>query len=177
MALTLLRHGALHPQHQGCYNGWSDLEIDPSRFNPSAVQTVTDQRFDRIYSSDLRRCTQTLALMGYTDIITDARLREVRFKEKIEGKRFDDITKLPDYDPALLETPQRWHEYICAEREEDFEQRIQSFLKELPREENILICSHAGTIRKMLYFLGIAKDTIDYLESIRIESDHLQRMV
>jgi broad specificity phosphatase PhoE len=169
MALTLLRHAPLHPHHQGRYNGWTDLEIDPTRFDAKAVEILTRQRFDLVYSSDLQRCTQTLAYMGIEDVITDERLREVRFKAHIEGKNFDEISRLPSYDEALLENREAWHRYICAESQTAFERRIRSFLSELPQEKEILICSHAGTLQKILYFLGLSKAKIDYLEWIRIE--------
>jgi len=169
MALTLLRHAPLHPHYQGRYNGWTNLEIDPTRFDAKAVEILTHQKFDLVYSSDLQRCTQTLAYMGIEDVITDERLREVRFKAHIEGKNFEEISRLPSYSESLLENTEAWHRYICAESQRSFERRIRSFLKNLPENKEILICSHAGTLQKILYFLGISKTKIDYLEWIRIE--------
>jgi len=169
VALTLLRHAPLHPHHQGRYNGWTDLEIAPAHFDAKAVEILTRQKFDFVYSSDLQRCTQTLTYMGIEDIITDERLREVRFKAHIEGKNFEEISRLPSYDASLLENTEAWHRYICAESQRSFERRIRSFLKDLPENKEILICSHAGTLQKMLCFLGLAKTKIDYLEFIRIE--------
>jgi broad specificity phosphatase PhoE len=169
MALTLLRHAPLHPHYQGRYNGWTDLEIDPTRFDAKAVEILTRQKFDLVYSSDLQRCTQTLAYMGIEDVITDERLREVRFKAHIEGKNFEEISRLPSYSESLLENREAWHRYICTESQHSFERRIRSFLSDLPENKEILICSHAGTLQKMLYFLGLSKAKIDYLEWIRIE--------
>jgi len=169
VALTLLRHAPLHPKHQGRYNGWTNLSIEPSLFDAKAVEIIQRQQFDLVYSSDLLRCTQTLAYMGIEEYITDERLREVRFKAHIEGKNFEDICLLPSYDEKLLESRDSWHRYICAESQSTFERRIRSFLSELPKEKEILICSHAGTLQKILYFLGLAKAKIDYLEFVRIE--------
>ncbi|MCF6205584.1 MAG: histidine phosphatase family protein [Sulfurovum sp.] len=169
MALTLLRHAPLHPKHQGRYNGWSDLPIEPSLFDAQAVRLLTQQHFDHIYSSDLLRCTQTLAYMGIERYTTDKRLREVRFKAHVEGKSFEEISTLPSYSQDLLESRETWHDYICDESQPAFEQRIRTFLNDLPSKGEILICSHAGTLKKMLYFLGISKETIDYLEWVRIE--------
>ena len=174
MALTLLRHTPLHPKHQGRYNGWTDLEIEPSLFDAKAVEILTRQKFDLVYSSDLQRCTQTLAYMGIENFQTDERLREVRFKAHIEGKNFEEISQLSSYDESLLEDMERWHRYICAEKQEAFERRIRAFLSELPTDKEILICSHAGTLQKMLYFLSLAKAKIDYLEFIRIEHHGIQ---
>ncbi len=170
MALTLLRHAPLPPQHQGRYNGWRDLPIDPSLFDTRAIAPLQEQHFEHIYSSDLLRCTQTLDAIGLEHYQTDSRLREVRFKPHIEGKCFEEITHLPDYDTALLEDHLRWHRYICDESPAAFEGRIRAFLSELPKEREILICSHAGTLLQMLALLGRDKEKIDYLEYQRLEN-------
>ena len=37
MALTLLRHASLDSQYQGCYNGWTDLDIAPELFEETKI--------------------------------------------------------------------------------------------------------------------------------------------
>lgn len=168
MVLTLLRHGPLAHRHQGRYNGWSDLPIDPTLWDGSAARALQERDFDGIFSSDLRRCTQTLELLGFGDYRSDRRLREVRFKLHIEGKSFDEISRLPDYDPSLLESPRRWHDFVCDESPESFRGRIESFLADLPGTGEILICSHAGTLREMLKILGQEERSLNYCEFTRI---------
>ena len=170
MALTLLRHATLAQKHQGHYSGWTDLDIDPALFDAKEVSILKLQKFDIVYSSDLVRCQQTLEMMGIDEYITDERLREVRFKEEIEGKSFKEIEKLPSYCSYYMENIERWHEYICDEHPREFEARIKSFLDAIPKDKEILICSHAGTIQKMMVFLGYAKSQIAYLESIRVDN-------
>ena len=169
MALTLMRHAPLHPKYQGRYNGWTDLAIEPTLFNPLRIDTLTQHPFDMVLSSDLQRCTQTLEMMGIKTYRTDPRLREVRFKAHIEGKSFDEISKMPHYDEQYLKDATAWHRYICAESPEAFERRIRSFLAELPTDKEILICSHAGSLQKILSMLGLHKAKIGYLETIRVE--------
>ena len=170
MALTLLRHAALAKEYENCYNGWKDLSIDPSRFDDRKVALLRKQKFDLIYSSDLLRCQQTLEMMDIDDYVTDERLREVRFKEEIEGLNFHQVEQLDSFRAAYLETREAWHAYICAESQEAFERRIRSFLSELPQNKEILICSHGGTLQKMMTILGYTKNKIDYLEHIRIDN-------
>ena len=86
MAITLLRHASLAKEHQGRYNGWTDLPIDKTLFNAKKVALLSKQKFDEVYASDLIRCTQTLEMMGIEEYISDERLREVRFKAEIEGQ-------------------------------------------------------------------------------------------
>jgi alpha-ribazole phosphatase/probable phosphoglycerate mutase len=109
-------------------------------------------------------------MMGISDYITDERLREVRFKEEIEGLNFNEIEQLDSYKTSYVEERESWHDYICEESQEAFETRIQAFLEALPRNQEILICSHAGTLQKMMAMLGYSKANIDYLEWIRIEN-------
>ena len=170
MALTLLRHAPLEKKHAHRYNGWRDIDIDPTLFDAQKVALLTKQKFDRIYSSDLVRCQQTLEMMGMPDYITDERLREVRFKAEIEGLNFNEIEKLPSYKSSYIEERGTWHEYICDESQEAFEARIKAFLEALPSNQEILICSHGGTLQKMMGLLGYAKNSIAYLEHIRIDN-------
>ena len=170
MALTLLRHASLSKEHQNRYNGWSNLEIDPLLFDYEKIESIKKQKFDTIYSSDLLRCQQTLNMIGITDYIADKRLREVRFTKEIEGLSFDEIEKLDSYKIEYTKNIDIWYNYICAEPQEHFNSRIKEFLDELPKDKEILICSHGGTLRTMMSILGYTKDKIDYLENIRIEN-------
>jgi len=170
MALTLLRHAALPKENEHRYNGWTDLNIDPELFDAQKVALLDRQKFDFIYSSDLVRCQQTLEMMGITEYISDERLREVRFKAEIEGLNFNEIEKLDSYKSSYIEERESWHDYICEESQEHFEARILSFLEDLPSNKEILICSHGGTLQKMMALLGYAKNKIDYLEHIRIDN-------
>jgi len=173
MALTLLRHAALSPQHAHRYNGWTDINIDEALFEEKEISLLKRIDFDFVYSSDLSRCMQTLDKMEIDDYFTDARLREVQFRAEIEGLNFNEIEKLPSFKSQYTQSRRRWHQYICQEHPALFEARIQSFLKDLPKDKEILICSHGGTLQKMMALLGYAKQKIDYLEWIRIDNVNL----
>jgi broad specificity phosphatase PhoE len=170
MAITLLRHAPLAKKYQHRYNGWADIHIDPTLFDEKKISILKRIDFDFVYSSDLSRCMQTLDLMELEDYFSDARLREVRFNDEIEGLNFKEIEKLESYKPIYVEKREHWHTYICAEHPGLFERRIKSFLADLPKDKEILICSHSGTLQKMMVFLGYAKHKIDYLEWVRIEN-------
>ncbi len=176
MALTLLRHAALAKKHQGRYNGWSNLNIDLSLFDEKSIALLKHQTFDIVYSSDLQRCTQTLDEIGIT-YTTDPRLREVKFKDEIEGLNFQEVEQLKSYDENNLNTRDKWHAYICEESQSTFELRIKSFLSELDTDKEILICSHAGTLQKMMVMLGYAKNKIEYLEQIRVDNIRIENVI
>jgi len=170
MALTLLRHSSLAKAHAHRYNGWSDISIDPLLFDKKKVDILKNINFDFIYTSDLKRCTQTLKMMALENYFTDIRLREVQFNDEIEGKNFNEIKKLASYRSLYTEERDRWHLYICKEHPAFFELRIKSFLADLPKDKEILICSHSGTLQKMMVLLGYPKRDIEYLEWIRIDN-------
>lgn len=153
MALMLLRHAPPPRRWHGSHLGHTDVGIDPTLFDETKTAPLLRERFDRIYSSDLLRCTQTLDAMGLQGYITDRRLREVRFKPPFEGKTFTQIETMPEYDAAYLDSPETWHNFVCCESREEFRGRIASFLSELDPDGNILLCTHGGVILTILELL------------------------
>lgn len=166
MELTLLRHAPLPKHFQKRYIGHSNIAIDTTLFEKNKIAPLMGKKYDALYSSDLLRCTQTLEQCGFECFIPDTRLREVRFKSHIEGKNFGEIETMDDFDPIFLESQESWHAYICDESIDVFQSRIKCFLDELPREGNVLLCSHAGTIREILRVLDSLNPpkTVDYLD-------------
>ena len=173
MALTLLRHAAVHPRYQKRYNGWTDLGIEPSLFDAKMVAPLCKQCFDHIYSSDLMRCQETLSFMEMTPYTVDERLREVRFKAHIEGLRYQEVSQRADFDASLLEDRMAWHNYICMESYEAFSRRISNFLADLPKNKEILVCTHGGVIDRILSILRLPPQQVSYLDWIRIEHNEL----
>lgn len=168
--LTLIRHAPLAIRYQKRFIGHLNIEIEPSLVDLSKFDEIKKRNYKYIYSSDLKRCTQTLDLIDYK-YLEDSRLREVKFKDEFEGKSFNEIEKMDSYDIKYLSSTKEWYEYICDEPFESFKNRIHSFLEEIPKDGDILICSHAGTI-KMIYSIleeNKYEDSlfkINYLESV-----------
>lgn len=163
MVLVLLRHGALALENQHRLNGWSDLSIDEQLFEYQKIKPLQNMNFDEVYSSDLKRATQTLDKLGLT-YKQDVRLREIEFKESIEGKSFEEIEKLEEFDLKYLADEISWAEFTCKESLKSFEARIKDFLESLDLKKQILICSHAGTIKMIMKLLKQPIEKIDYLE-------------
>ncbi|XOB60803.1 histidine phosphatase family protein [Campylobacterota bacterium DY0563] len=171
--VTLLRHAPLPKEYQKKYIGHSDIDIDISLIDELKLNILNKKDYDLIYSSDLKRCTQTLDLFNlpYT---TNKNLREVKFKDEIEKKSFEQIEQLNSYDKKYLDNIYTWYNYICEESFDEFKNRINSFLNTLPKDKKILICSHKGTIR-MIYSILKKEEfssinlKVNYLEEIFIE--------
>ena len=171
MALVLLRHAPLALEHQKRYNGWSDLPIDRELFNHTLIEPLKERAFDEIYSSDLRRCRETLKLLFETqkEINLKKALREVEFREEIEGKSFEEIEKLSSFNPNHLKSSQSWHNYIAKESPEAFNQRVKEFILSLPKDREILICSHGGTLKEILKIIGERERLLNYLEYCEVK--------
>lgn len=170
--ITLLRHAALPLEYQKTYIGHSDISIDNSLVKIEKLEFLNNRKYDFIYSSDLKRCAQTLDLANIS-YETDSRLREVKFKKEMELKNFKQVEMLESYNSKYLETASTWHEYICEESLDEFRNRIKEFVDSLPKDKDILICSHAGAIR-MLNSILTNYDyensylKIEYLDSIEV---------
>ena len=170
MELILLRHAPPRREFHGRYVGHTDIGIDPALFDPAKIAPLLGMPFDRVYSSDLSRCTRTLEMMDISDYTADARLREVRFRAPFEGKSFAEIERLEGYDPSVLDSADAWHRFVCAESAEAFAERLRSFLDTLPPLGAILVCTHAGVIRELLSQLSPSTPPVTpgYLEYTRV---------
>lgn len=155
LELWLIRHGETtwnaEKRIQGQSNSQlSDLGIKQAK---SLAPRLKDIDFDYVYASDLDRATHTarLALPGAEPML-DKRLREIHFGV-LEGKchaEFNDTeAKLYAFykeDPyeRRIEGGECWR---------DLGDRIESWLKELPKEGKAVAFSHGGTIRSALFRL------------------------
>lgn len=170
--ITLLRHAPLPLEYQKKYIGHSDIRIDDLLTDISKLEVLKKREYDLVFSSDLKRCTQTLDLIDI-NYVKDTRLREVKFKKEFEQKSFKDIEKFDNFDSSYLTSTKTWHEFICEESFNEYKNRVEEFIKDLPSKKNILICSHAGTIR-MLNAIITNNDyensylKVEYLDRIEI---------
>lgn len=144
--ITLLRHAPIPLKYQKKLLGHSDVNIDLSLTNVLKLENIRNRKYKYVYSSDLKRCKQTLDLINLKYKI-DNRLREVKFKNDFEQKSFYEIEKFDSYDTKYLSSMKQWHNYVCEESLENFKKRVFSFFNHLRKDSNILICSHAGTIK------------------------------
>lgn len=164
--ITLLRHAPLPIQYQKRYIGHSDINIDYSLVDKEKIKKLSNINYDLLYSSDLMRCQKTLKLITTKDFIMSEELREVKFKSFIEEKNFDEISKLTSYDEKYLESEYLWHSFICDETKSEFQNRLINFINNLPKNKNILICTHAGVIKELAFLFKKEQiNTIDYLET------------
>ena len=63
MTITLVRHGEVEEAYHRCYNGHNDIALSAKgREEAQALALLLKEKtFDALYSSDLRRCQETVA--------------------------------------------------------------------------------------------------------------------
>ncbi len=167
--ITLLRHAPLPLEYQKRYIGHSNINIDSSLVEKEKIKKLSESKYDLYFSSDLIRCQNTLKLITQKSFIVSEELREVKFKEFIEGKDFEEVSKLPNYDCKYLDSEDLWHSFICDESKKRFQKRLISFINTLPKDKKILICTHAGVIKELALVLSNKQiNTINYLDTYNI---------
>ncbi|MGN7297172.1 histidine phosphatase family protein [Ferdinandcohnia sp. SAFN-114] len=151
MVVYLVRHGITAWNKEKRYLGHTDIEI--IRGEQSGLiklkKELTHIHFDHIFTSDLRRCQESLKLLNIPAPETeDDRLRELDFGDW-EGKTYDELKDQKAYQNWL----NNWEKGIIpnGESTDTFSGRIDAFFNERFQQtrhnETILIMTHGGVIR------------------------------
>ena len=101
--ISVLRHGMTEANEKGVYIGSTDLPLsDKGAAELAARADEYDYpRVHRVYSSPLRRCTETAEILfPDTELCTVDDLRELNFGE-FENKSIDELAKRRDYNDWL----------------------------------------------------------------------------
>ena len=155
--ILLVRHGETELQSSLRYWGKTDVALGPIGLHQAEQlrDRLAMERIDFIYSSELKRATDTadiIAARHNLKVITCPELREIDFG-KLEGMEFNEIhSQFPEVekmwlarDPALV--------YPDGESLTDFENRVMTFetrLKNHRANDTILIIAHAGVLRTLI---------------------------
>ena len=175
MNVTLLRHAPVEKKFLNSFNGWIDIDIQIDKNSKKIIklkETLLKSNFDQVYSSDLKRCVNTLKILGFFNFTKLFEFREIAFRDFAEGRSFEEIEKINPLPLEAFENIEKWINFIAKESLNEFLDRVKRGIKKL-RGENILICTHKGVIEA---FLKIYKDIeffsekISYLEVIQINN-------
>ncbi|WP_025681123.1 histidine phosphatase family protein [Paenibacillus massiliensis] len=144
--LTLVRHGATQWNREKRYLGHTDEPLLAEAHDSlrSLGSWLSAKSFDRIYSSDLRRCLETLECAApalLLKAIRDERLRELHFGAW-EGETYATLKEIPLYrawidDPRRFTPPQ-------GESWSSMEARMLSFVDTLR-----LLCGQVPSVDQM----------------------------
>lgn len=171
MNLYLVRHGKTLMNEKGLIQGSSNTPLNETGIKEAnmAKEELKNVKFDMCFSSPLKRTMETAKIItdNKCDIIIDNRLIE-RDVGSLEGKRYDEYAKGNYWDQRLNNSENG------VEPVNDLLKRVNEFLNYLKTldYENVLIVSHAATIRAMHYnILGYDDNTslLDfYVENAKV---------
>lgn len=149
VVIALFRHHLTKANKRKAYLGWTDSPLCVSSDSNS-----TDRRYERYFSSDLKRCiTTTNQLFPNKEMILLKNLREMNFGSW-EGKTYEDLKEDKQYqrwltDPSHYSPPN-------GESFQEFTERVQAgwkMLVEAMHEQSVHSCAvvtHGGVIRYLL---------------------------
>lgn len=151
--IYIVRHGQTEMNHRKALQGRSDAPLNEicAAQARSVAKKLKDIRFDRVYTSHLKRAIQTAKIIApYAEPLIEDRLIEMDYGP-YEGC---DLTQLP------AEILTFFSDFVHNPAPDGMEQlsavvaRVGSFLDELRNVEgNILLSAHAISMKGMLEYL------------------------
>lgn len=149
--IYLVRHGQTDWNIKKIIQGHTDISLNDNGRKQAKIvsEVIKKYKIDKIYSSDLRRAKQTANIInenyGFT-IISDHRLREMNYGD-LEGIAIPTISQ--DVWDIYNSNPEKLH----AEPISNVYHRIKSFFEEIDLNDNMIIVTHGGTLRVMMYYM------------------------
>ncbi len=157
--IYIIRHGQTDWNVEGRYQGRIDIELNETGINQAKqiYDELKDIKFDKVFSSPLKRALQTARIITDDNIIVDNRLIE-RSNGDLEGKLKHECNIDIDFNNPN-------ENRLNIENILDFRKRIKNFFDDMTinyNDENILVVTHAGVgIYARCYFEGEPIDS-DY---------------
>ena len=150
--IYIVRHGQTDWNIEGRYQGTIDIELNENGINQAKqiCEELKNIKFDKIFSSPLKRALQTARIISSGDIIIDNRLIE-RSNGYLEGKLKSECNIDIDFNNPN-------ENRLNIENILDFRKRIKDSFDDITKnyqDENILVVTHAGVgIYARCYFEG-----------------------
>ena len=154
--IYIVRHGQTDWNVEGRYAGRVDVKLNSKGIEQAKItaEKLSGIKFDKVFSSPLKRAIQTAEIICNGKINTDERIIE-RCNGELEGKLKTEIIEKIDFnDPDNIK--------YGIEPITDFRNRINEFLDDITKKyvgKNVLVVTHAGVgIYIKCYFEGEPKD-------------------
>lgn len=172
MKLYIIRHGETDENAQGIIQGWIDTELNANGLSQAkaAARSFTHP-IDAIFSSDLKRATQTAqefrALHAHLPYFEDSRLRERNFGDA-NGTHRD-----------RHDWEQFWSNKSTAssslhiEPLDDFSARVAGFLHDLKSKPYgaVLVVAHGGVLNRIQAILDPRHEHFSHANASVLEID------
>ena len=161
MKVYFIRHGESETNLNGRWTGWLDAPLTGKGKEDAmkAGEYIKNIKFDKVYSSDLRRAENT-AEIAIPDCVPEkcSLIREINV-----GSLSGAVINLSDEDKRRIESS--GFGFWGGESKAEFRERLESFLSKLENSdgENVAVFSHGGVLREVA----------DMITGIRIPRDKL----
>lgn len=148
--IYMIRHGQTDWNLNQQIQGQKDIPLNRTGRAEAdlSAQKIQSLIIKQVISSDLIRAKETAEIVNKylnKQISFDKRLREINYGN-IEGKQKKEISltewSVFNQSPAIL----------GAESFEEVYQRVQSFCSDLLNKQDVLLVTHGGIIRMLMYF-------------------------
>lgn len=155
--IVLIRHGQTDWNLESKAQGHADIPLNVTGHAQAALmgRYVREQmQIDRVFSSDLKRCTQTADALDIP-YEQDSRLREFDTGD-LTGKNWDDIKTGHSDVLADLQYSRTWARRPNGESDFDATARAAGFIHEsgiLKQDSTWALVSHGGLIRRIICVL------------------------
>ena len=154
VVVALFRHGLTEENKRKAYIGWTDSPICEDVREVLSRQTFQSSPYERIVTSDLKRCLQTAHLLFPDQNVRVMReFREMHFG-RWEGKTYADLAGDPYYEEWIhnhfnSEPPKGESYPVFADRVEKGWQVVCAHMVE-ERFKSLAIVTHGGVMRYLL---------------------------
>ncbi len=175
--LILVRHGETEWNRAGIIQGQTDVPLGGLGRRQAEMlgRRLASSRFDAVYSSDLRRCQETAALIvggpESAHIVPRAGLREIHFGHWEGLTRAQIVRAYPDEREAVQADPLHGKPW-GGESRADLQARMVAEIQEIAslhdETAHLLIVTHGGSIRSLgAWVLGL-----DPVAAARLDVDN-----
>lgn len=154
--IYIVRHGQTDWNVEGRYQGRLDIELNAKGIEQAEriKEKLDGVKFDKVFSSPLKRAYKTAQIITSKDITVDDRIIE-RCNGELEGKLKTDVKANIDFNDSS-------ENRMGIENIVDFRQRIKKFFEEVSEKykgKNVLVVTHAGiSIYARCFFEGEPED-------------------
>jgi broad specificity phosphatase PhoE len=152
LELTLIRHGQSTSNKEDRIQGQRDAPLSEEGYRQAKAlgMRLRKMSFDRIYSSDLRRASQTaLCIYPEDKVILDSRLREIHLGD-FEGRLWNDLTDLEREQFSVFRSGPYDVRVPGGESSDDLRARAMAWLASLSNQGCVAAFTHAGFIVSLL---------------------------
>ena len=154
--IYFVRHGQTDWNKIGRIQGHTDIPLNKLGEEQALIvkEKLKDIKFDKVFSSPLKRAFKTAQIIFDGKVVADDRLKE-RCNGDLEGKTKDEIKVFPNFNDP--------NDTSCGiESLNNFKNRVKDFIEEVFKKyknKNVLVVTHAGVcIYARCYFEGEPKD-------------------